>query len=297
MTPPSPRPGERVVVRRLLLSGLASDVIGTLVSDGEPLVVERDGERITVPRSDVVAYKRVPPKPVRASEIRSLDLARARSWWSVEREWIDGWLCRAAPGLAGNRASCAAPLHPDASLEHLDGVRAWYADRDLPLQLTLSDRLLRGARDLSPVVQPTGVLVAPSGGPEPDGSVVIEDDPSAAWLARTGTDATLVTSVDGRARFAAVPGPDGAPIAAGRLTLTADAAGTVWGGLGSMAVAPEYRRRGLASRLVDALRAEAGREGADRMFLEVTHANTGAQALYRSLGFTLHHGYHYWTAP
>ncbi|GAA1081719.1 GNAT family N-acetyltransferase [Tsukamurella spumae] len=297
MTPPPPRPGDRVVVRRLLPSGQASDVIGTLVSDGEPLVVEREGQRITVPRADIVAYKGVPPKPVRASEIRSLDLARARSWWSVEREWIDGWLCRAAPGIAGNRASCAAPLHPDASLERLDGVRAWYAVRGLPVHLTLSDRLLRGARERSPVLQPTDVLVAPAGGPEPDGTVDIVDVPSAAWLARTGTDAALVTSVVGRARFAAVPGPDGAPIAAGRLTLTADAAGTVWGGLGSMAVAPEYRRRGLASRLVHALRSEAGRAGADRVFLEVTHENAGAQALYRGLGFSPHHSYHYWTAP
>ncbi|KXP10150.1 GNAT family N-acetyltransferase [Tsukamurella pseudospumae] len=297
MTPPPPRPGDRVVVRRLLPSGQASDVIGTLVSDGEPLVVERDGDRIMVPRANIVAYKRVPPKPVRASEIRSLDLARARSWWSVEREWIDGWLCRAAPGIAGNRASCAAPLHPDASLEHLAGVRAWYAARDLPVHLTLSDRLLRGARDLSPVVQPTDVLVAPSGGPAPDGTVEFSDDPSAAWLRITGTAEALVTSIDGRARFASVPGPDGAPIAAGRLAITADAAGNAWGGLGSMAVAPEYRRQGLASRLVRALRAEARREGADRVFLEVTHENAGAQALYRSLGFTPHHGYHYWTAP
>ncbi|MET9325421.1 GNAT family N-acetyltransferase [Tsukamurella sp. NPDC003166] len=297
MTPPPPRPGDRVVVRRLLPSGQASDVIGTLVSDGEPLVVERGGDRITVSRSDIVAYKTVPPKPVRASEIRSLDLARARSWWSVEREWIDGWLCRAAPGIAGNRATCAAPLHPDASLEHLDGVRAWYAARGLPVHLTLSDRLLRGTRELSPVTTPTDVLVAPSGGPEPEGTVELADVPSAAWLALTGTNAALVTSVDGRARFASVPGPDGAPIAAGRLALTADAAGTVWGRLGSMAVAPEHRRRGLASRLVRALRAEAGRAGADKVFLEVTHANAGAQALYRGLGFAPHHSYRYWTAP
>ena len=86
-----PAPGDRVVVRRLLPSGQASDVLGTLVSDGDPLIVraDRDGAEHAIPRAEIVRAKSVPPRPVRASEIRSLDLARARSWWSVEREWID----------------------------------------------------------------------------------------------------------------------------------------------------------------------------------------------------------------
>lgn len=70
--------------------------------------------------------------------------------------------------------------------------------------------------------------------------------------------------------------------------------GTLWGGIGSMAVAPEHRRRGLATRVLAALRARAAEEGAQRVFLEVTADNSGARELYRRAGFTRHHGYHYW---
>ncbi|MGC5024702.1 GNAT family N-acetyltransferase [Tsukamurella sp. DT100] len=291
-----PAPGDRVVVRRLLPSGQASDVIGTLLSDGDPLLVraDRDGAEHAVPRAEIIRWKTVPPRPVRASEIRSLDLARARSWWSVEREWIDGWLCRAAVGLPGHRANAAAPLHPDAALDRLDGVRAWYAARDLPLRLTLSDRVLPGASGLAPVVQPTEVLIAPAVADSADPEVRFAGAPDGAWLSLTGTAEPLVTSVDGAAFFASIAGPDGAPVAAGRLALTVDAAGTVWGGIGSMAVATEHRRRGLATRLLGALRARAAEEGAPRVFLEVTLENSGARDLYRTAGFTRHHGYHYW---
>lgn len=294
---PSPAPGDRVVVRHLLPSGQATDVIGTLVCDGDPLIVERNGAQHAIPRDAIVAFKAVPPRPIRASEIRSLDLARARSWASLERDWVDGWLCRAAPGVPGNRASCAAPLHPDASLDRLDGVRAWFAARDLPLHLTLSDRLLPGAARLTPVVQPTDVLTATTGAGVPDGSVRFADAPDAPWLAVTRADASLVASVEGAVLFASLAGPDGPPAAVGRLALTADAAGSLWGGIGSMAVAPEHRRQGLATTLIHALVARAAQEGAARVFLEVTGENTGAQALYRGLGFTAHHGYHYWTEP
>lgn len=293
-----PVPGDRVVVRRLLPSGQASDVIGTLLSDGDALVVraDRDAEEHVIPRASVVRYKTVPARPVRASEIRSLDLARARAWWSVEREWVDGWLCRAAPGVPGHRASAAAPLHPDASLDRLDDVRAWYAARDLPLQLTVSDRLLPGASALVPLIQPTEVLTARAGG-DGDTEVRFGAGPDPAWLALTGAAEPLATSVDGTALFATLPGPDGAPAAAGRLTLTADAAGTLWGGIGSMVVATPHRRRGLATRLLDALRAKAAEQGAERVFLEVMRDNTAARNLYRAAGFTPHHGYHYWIEP
>lgn len=294
-----PAVGDRVVVRRLLPSGQAADVIGTLLSDGDPLLVraDRDGAEHVIARAEIVRAKTVPPRPVRASEIRSLDLARARSWWSVEREWVDGWLCRAAPGLPGHRANAAAPLHPDAALDRLDGVRAWYAARDLPLRLMLSERVLPGSAGLAPVDQPTDVLTAPAGSGGADPGVRFATDPDADWLALTGTATPLVTSVDGVALFAALDGPDGTPVAAARLAIAADAAGTAWGGISSMTVAPEHRRRGLATRLLGALRSRAADAGARRVFLEVTHENAAARAVYGAAGFARHHGYHYWVEP
>jgi ribosomal-protein-alanine N-acetyltransferase len=48
-------------------------------------------------------------------------------------------------------------------------------------------------------------------------------------------------------------------------------------------VTPDFRRKGLAVRLFET--ASADLEGCDRLFLEVSTANTAAASLYRRLGF------------
>lgn len=53
----------------------------------------------------------------------------------------------------------------------------------------------------------------------------------------------------------------------------------------TIAVREPWRRRGLATRLLDALLAEAERSGAEVCFLEVRAADAGAQELYRRAGF------------
>lgn len=53
----------------------------------------------------------------------------------------------------------------------------------------------------------------------------------------------------------------------------------------TLAVAPNARRRGVATRLVKALCAAAAAAGAGEMLLEVAVTNAGARALYASLGF------------
>lgn len=52
-----------------------------------------------------------------------------------------------------------------------------------------------------------------------------------------------------------------------------------------IAVDPGHRRTGLATQLLDAVVAEAGRAGADRMLLEVREGNDGALAFYAARGF------------
>lgn len=53
----------------------------------------------------------------------------------------------------------------------------------------------------------------------------------------------------------------------------------------SIAVAPPYRRHGVASRLIDEVIRHAAAAGARRLFLEVAEDNLGAQALYARFGF------------
>ncbi len=52
-----------------------------------------------------------------------------------------------------------------------------------------------------------------------------------------------------------------------------------------VAVAPAYRRRGLARALVADVVSMAAEAAAERLLLEVAESNTGARALYASLGF------------
>jgi [ribosomal protein S18]-alanine N-acetyltransferase len=57
--------------------------------------------------------------------------------------------------------------------------------------------------------------------------------------------------------------------------------------LADLAVAEEFRGRGLGTELVHAFAREAGVRGARRLYLEVRASNAGAQRLYERLGFTV----------
>jgi ribosomal protein S18 acetylase RimI-like enzyme len=55
--------------------------------------------------------------------------------------------------------------------------------------------------------------------------------------------------------------------------------------LQDVSVRPEFRRRGIASALTDAVEAECRERGFDRLTLKVGLDNEPAQALYRKLGY------------
>ena len=57
--------------------------------------------------------------------------------------------------------------------------------------------------------------------------------------------------------------------------------------INTLAVSPAYRRKGLATRLLHGVMAEAAKEGARRATLEVRESNTAALALYAKLGFAV----------
>ena len=84
----------------------------------------------------------------------------------------------------------------------------------------------------------------------------------------------------------------GRTIAIGRV-----AAAAGWAGLTAIEVAPEHRRRGLATVITATLAARALAHGARRLYLQVEEGNEAARVLYRRLGFTAHHEYHYRVAP
>ena len=57
------------------------------------------------------------------------------------------------------------------------------------------------------------------------------------------------------------------------------------GEIANVATHPDYRRRGLADAVIEALMEEARRRGIDALYLEVRRSNTAARALYEKQGF------------
>jgi N-acetylglutamate synthase len=68
-----------------------------------------------------------------------------------------------------------------------------------------------------------------------------------------------------------------------------------WCGVHGMRTSPAYRGRGMASRILAALAAEAQHRGVERVYLQVEGANTRAQALYGRAGFSMAWAYEYWS--
>ncbi|MEU6671598.1 GNAT family N-acetyltransferase [Streptomyces sp. NPDC046727] len=163
--------GKRVSVRRMGEPGAGpekfTDTVGVLTSwDGGVLMItRRDGERVRIPESALVAGKVVPAAPARrrgpAATYPELARIAARAWRPVESERLGEWELRAAvevgprdggaprlsalgerPGGAvvgrragfTRRANSVLPLgDPGLPLDAaLEAVRRWYGERGLP---------------------------------------------------------------------------------------------------------------------------------------------------------------------
>ncbi len=314
--------GSRVSVRRKLPDGGLGDVLGDLESwSGGVLTVRRkDGDLVRVAEVDLVAGKVVPARRViaRRHDLVSdadVEAVAALGWQGLETERLGGWLLRAAGGWTG-RANSALPLgdpglDPEAAI---DAVVAWYTERGLtpqfqvpvPLAADLDDRLAARGWDcpygVGGIHLMTGDVAAilQAAGPDRDDlpPVTLSAAPSAGWLGvyryREAPLPPVATEVLTRAAapvFAEVV-LDGETVATGRGAVDAG-----WLGIFAMETTDAARRRGLARHVMLTLIRHARTAGARHVYLQVSADNTGAVALYRGLGLTMHHHYHYRRAP
>ena len=151
--PVSIRPGSRVVVRYRVSGDAASghgagsavtDAIGVLRSIS-PLQVDD----LVIADEDVVVLKTLSAKPVRNSDIRALEAAKAAAFPGIENQMIGGWLARAGDGIT-ERSNSAVPIGPSAGLQEvpLAQLEEFYRSHNLPCQLMIPDRIGRPVEHL-----------------------------------------------------------------------------------------------------------------------------------------------------
>lgn len=314
--------GKRVSVRRRSAQGGAgaefTDTVGVLTSwdDGVVAITPKSGESVHIVESSLVAGKVVPAAPARrrgpAASFAELAAVTARAWQPVESEPLGDWRLRAAGGFT-RRANSALPLgDPGLPLGEAFGrVERWYEERGLPPYIQTATGAEGAQEALCAELEGHGwrrevtaevriAALAPVGDLDVDVSAVrLSREPDNAWLARyqrfstPGPEVLQVLGSGPSVWFATVAGAedegrDRAPAAIGRCVVDGR-----WAGFMAVEVAPEHRRRGLATAVMAALARRALDEGASAAWLQVEEDNEGARALYDGMGFAAHHRYHH----
>lgn len=247
-----------------------------------------------------------------------LESLMAAAWPALESSTADGWVLRSAGGVT-QRANSIWPAESTS-----DGPAAlrtaenWYAARRQPVIFQLTRREenaplesfldTRGYSKQSetivmtaPVTPSVPVPVAPAA----KGAalrVEVGDAPSDEWLELwwrvdgMGGEAEKVIArqvlLGATSLYATARNGEGVAVGTGRLTLVEG-----WAGVYCMATHPDFRRQGVASAVLAELVRQASAAGAAALWLMVTAANTGAQALYGAAGFAEAGRYHYRQAP
>jgi N-acetylglutamate synthase len=250
--------------------------------------------------------------------IADLENAAAAHWRAPDEQRLGAWLLRAADGFTGRANSALAAGDPGVPLEHaIETVVRWYRARGQPAMIAVSypadhperselDEILaalgwRVRADAATVMTASTHSIARHASAAT--SVAMDKAPDAAWLARyhyrgqvlPPVAARLLTSAPWQA-FGSVRA-DGETIAIGRVAASATGAGLHWAGLTAIEVDPEQRRQRLGTAMTAALAEHAADHGVPNLYLQVTDGNAAARFLYRRVGFTDHHGYHYRVAP
>lgn len=295
------RPGTRVIVRYLVPEGKATDIIGILRSV-DPLVVDKDGAKQTIAADQVVVLKTLSSTPVRNSDIRAVETAKAAAFPGITNQWCGGWLARAGDGIT-ERSNSAVPLGPSAGLQPVpvEQIREFYRAHNLPTLLLVPDRIGRTAEHLAgergpEIIVMTRELDTVETGEGHAFDIRFDDQPTQEWLSMYHFRGQplperalrlLSERIDGQICFASL-WVDGQLAAITRGTITQGGA-RAWLGFSAVEVAEEFRRRGLASALCSAIMDWGHRHGADCTYLDVVESNVAGRALYHRLGFSEHH--------
>lgn len=302
--------GDRVIVRRHLpdTPGHLTDVIGHVISVS-PLRVRPQSvggfvstsDFVEIPSELIQVIKVLPPRRVRNSEIRAIEVATAKAFPGVEHTWVDGWLLRAGDGIT-ERSNSAAPLGPSAGLSAvpLAAIQDFYQRHNLPARMLLPDRIAPAATRFATSAGwefGPDIIVMTRSLAEPvelrdDLRFEILDQPDDAWLELYHFRGQplppqalelLRTQIDGHMCFGRIlNGSETVAITRGTLT-------DGFLGYSAVEVAPAFRRQGLGTALGQCMLNWGLTNGAHTAYLQVLGTNDAGIGLYEKLGFIEHH--------
>lgn len=238
-------------------------------------------------------------------DLLALEDVSARAWPPLHTARVGGWRLNASTGHTGRANTCWALEGPDRPLdEALAWVESWYAGYGLPTKFKTVDGAPHPG-DVEAFLRASGfsantetkVMVGPVGGA--NDVVLLEDAPGEVFqsvlfetLYRDMADAqerlATLRRIAQPVRFARIEA-NGRAVAVGAMAVDGD-----WAGVSVMRTSPDFRRQGLAARIVSALLGFAQEQGATRSYLQVETRNETAVALYETLGFTTAYQYRYW---
>lgn len=314
-----------------------TDTVGEVVAvDETSITLDSRRGPVVLSRSEIVAAKVVPPRPVRRGAphraVGVADLHRVMTEGNppLERAWIGdpgrGWLLRAGGGYTG-RANSLLPLGgPGLPLpEAVERAAAWHRERGLRPLVMLpgppgsaevdvaadplgAELLERGYTPFGPPVlvltgasaEVAGAEVAGAAPAETTvpGRVVVREAPTEEWWAACGP----AVAAHGDVARRVVTGP-----ADQRFLSVEDGPevlGVVrvpvndgWAGIFGLNVPAAHRRLGIGRRLSVAAARIAQEAGVRSLYLQVERTNEPALALYRDLDLRPHHAYQYLRLP
>lgn len=241
--------------------------------------------------------------------------------WPALHSVLDGpWLIRQANGVtkransintlgaeSDTPASLSQRLERCCALFRRQGQTPVFRASPLTTAATLDELARRGWQEKDPSLVMLGPLPPPDSPPDtlPDTLPergLLSDHPTAAWL-----DAfTRVDGLSPQARCTLKAILRGIALPAAYACVTREgqpvsvALAVVDGplmGLFCVGTVPEARRQGLSQRALSALLDWGRTQGADRLWLQVSAANAGAQRLYARMGLTPAYGYTYFVCP
>jgi N-acetylglutamate synthase len=237
---------------------------------------------------------------------RRLRSASAATWPAIDTERLGDWQLRSSRGFTGRANSVLVAGDPGmASATAAGRAVEFYRRHRRPAlaQVVVGSPGERALRDLGWIearpdeadcwVMTRGIDPVAADWRADDVHVTgLTDEWLAAKFPAGAPDGAAEVLGCGRSVFASVRAADGAVVGVGRGSV---AGGHV--GITALWVADSQRRKGIGTRLLEALIAWGRDEGADTAFLEVLADNLGARQAYRGSGFVDRYSYRYLTDP